>query len=131
MARASVWAAFSPAARNEPFNLVNEPFRWERIWHHVAAAMDMEVAPPQPFSMAKHMPAKAEAWSQLAAKHKLQTVPYEKLVNWGFGDFIFNTEFDMISDMGKIRRAGFTEAVETEATVISALERLRSKRYLP
>jgi hypothetical protein len=52
-------------------------------------------------------------------------------VNWGFGDFIFNTEFDMISDMGKIRRAGFTEAVETEATVISALERLRSKRYLP
>lgn len=37
----------------------------------------------------------------------------------------------MISDMGKIRRAGFTEAVETGVTVVSALERLRSKRFLP
>jgi hypothetical protein len=50
-------------------------------------------------------------------------------VHWVFGDLIFNTECDMISDMGKIRRAGFTEAVETGVTVVSALERLRSKRF--
>jgi hypothetical protein len=30
MARASVWAALDPAARNEAFNLVGEPFRWRR-----------------------------------------------------------------------------------------------------
>jgi nucleoside-diphosphate-sugar epimerase len=131
MARASVWAALSPAARNEVFNLVGEPIRWERIWHRVADAMDMSVAPPQPFSLASLMPAKADAWSQLAARHTLQPIPYEKLVHWGFGDFVFNTEFDLISDMGKIRRAGFTEAVETEATVVAALERLRVKGYLP
>jgi nucleoside-diphosphate-sugar epimerase len=131
MARASVWAALSPAARNEAFNLVGEPFRWERIWRHIAAAMEMEVAAPQSFHLAKHMPAQTEAWHRLSALHSLQPVPYGRLVNWSFGDFIFNTEFDLISDMGKIRRAGFTEAVETEATIVSALARLRAKKYLP
>ncbi len=131
MARASVWAALDPAARGEAFNLVNEPFRWERVWRRVAAAFDMEAGPPQPFSLAKQMPLKAEAWQKLVERHGLQTLPYEKLVGWWFGDFVFNTEFDMVSDMGKIRRAGFTEAVETEATIVRAIESLRANRQLP
>jgi nucleoside-diphosphate-sugar epimerase len=131
MARASVWAALDPAARNEAFNLVNEPFRWERIWKRVAQAFEMEVGPPQPLSLAKQMPAKASDWQRLAERHGLQTLPYEKLVAWPFGDFIFNTEFDMISDMGKIRRAGFTEAVETGDTVVQAIASLRRQKVLP
>ena len=131
MARASVWAALDPAARNEAFNLVNEPFRWERIWRRMADAFEMEVGPPQPFSLAKQMPAKADAWQRLAEQHGLQQVAYEKLVAWPFGDFIFNTEFDMISDMGKIRRAGFTEALEPGDTVVAAIQSLRRQGYLP
>lgn len=113
LARASVWAALDPAARNEAFNLVGEPFRWERLWHKIGKALDMDVADPQPFSLATQMPSKADDWQKLAEQHQLESVPYEKLVGWKFGDFVFNTEFDMISDMGKIRRAGFTEAVST------------------
>jgi nucleoside-diphosphate-sugar epimerase len=131
MARASVWAALDPAARNEAFNLVNEPFRWERIWRRVAEAFDMQAGPPQPFSLAKQMPLKAGAWAALAREHGLQAPPIEKLVGWWFGDFVFNTEFDMVSDMGKIRRAGFTEAVETEATIVAAIGRLRAAGRLP
>lgn len=131
MARASVWAALDPAAAGEAFNLVNEPFRWERIWRRVADAFAMEVGPPQPFVLAKQMPLLAETWARVAQRHGLQTPAYDKLVGWWFGDFVFNTEFDMVSDMGKIRRAGFTEAVETEATIVGAIERLRAARQLP
>jgi nucleoside-diphosphate-sugar epimerase len=131
LARASLWAAQAPAARNRVFNAVNEPFRWERIWKRIADDFEMEVASPQPFSLAKLMPSKAREWGRVATEHGLQKVPYEKLVHWAFGDFVFNTEFDMISDMGKIRRAGFTEAVKTEATVLGALEHLRATKYLP
>lgn len=131
MARASAWAALDPAARGEAFNLVNEPFRWERIWRRVAAAFGMEAGPVQPFSLAKQMPLQGAAWSRLAERHGLRTLPYEKLVGWWFGDFVFNTEFDMVSDMGKIRRAGFTEAVETEATIERAIARLRAAKQLP
>jgi nucleoside-diphosphate-sugar epimerase len=131
LARASLWAAQAQAAHNRVFNIVGEPFRWERIWKRVADEFDMEVAPPQPFSLTKLMPAQARAWARLAKEHGLLHVPYEKLVGWAFGDFVFNTEFDMISDMGKIRRAGFGEAVKTEATIVAALDRLRTAKYLP
>jgi len=97
----------------------------------VAAAFDMEVGPPQPFSLAKQMPLKADAWQQLVQQHGLQSLPYDKLVGWWFGDFVFNTEFDMVSDMGKIRRAGFTEAVQTEASIVAAIKRLRAAKQLP
>nr|WP_312510008.1 SDR family oxidoreductase [Pseudomonas luteola] len=131
LARASVWAALDPAARNEAFNLVGEPFRWERLWHKIGEALDMDVADPQPFSLATQMPSKADDWQKLAEQHQLESVPYEKLVGWKFGDFVFNTEFDMISDMGKIRRAGFTEAVSTEDCLIGAIKRLQEKKYIP
>jgi nucleoside-diphosphate-sugar epimerase len=131
MARASVWAALAPAARGEAFNLVGEPFRWERIWKRVADALGMEVGSPQPFSLAAQMPAREALWTRLVQRHQLKAVPYDRLAGWWFGDFVFNTGFDMISDMGKIRRAGFAEAVETEASIIAALERLRGSGHLP
>lgn len=131
LARASLWAALAPTARNEAFNLVGEPFRWERIWIKIAEALQMEVATPQPFSLAKHMPGKAGDWERLAAAHELNTLPFDKLVGWPFGDFIFNTEFDMISDMNKIRRAGFTEVVNNEEIMIDALKWLGEKGFIP
>lgn len=131
LARASLWAALAPTARNEAFNLAGEPFRWERIWGKVAEALGMDVAPPQPFSLSKHMPGKAAEWERLADAQGLKTLPFDKLVGWPFGDFIFNTEFDMISDMNKIRRAGFTEVVNNEEVVIQALTRLAQKGVIP
>ncbi|MBB3103310.1 SDR family oxidoreductase [Azomonas macrocytogenes] len=131
LARASLWAAQAPAARNQAFNLVGESFRWERLWHKVGVALSIEVAEPQPFSLARLMPEQAGAWRQLAEQHGLQPMPYEKLVGWAFGDFVFNTEFDMVSDMGKIRRAGFTEAVSSEDCLIGAIQRLAEQGYLP
>lgn len=130
LARASLWAALSPEAAHQAFNLVGEPFRWERIWHKVGAAFDLEVAEPQPFSLSKQMPGLTEVWARLASKHGLTTLPYERLVGWPFGDFVFNTEFDMVSDMNKVRRAGFTEAVNNEEVFISALRRLMAKGHI-
>lgn len=60
LARASLWAALAPTARDEAFNLVGEPFRWERIWIKIAEALHMEVATPQPFFLSKHMPRKSQ-----------------------------------------------------------------------
>jgi nucleoside-diphosphate-sugar epimerase len=131
LGRASLWAATSDNARNEVFNLVGEPFRWERIWKRIGAALDMEVAAPQPMSLSTHMPALAAQWETLAARHELQAIPYAKLVNWAFGDMVFNIPWDMVSDMGKIRRAGFTEAVSTEDAVVNAILSLKLKGILP
>jgi nucleoside-diphosphate-sugar epimerase len=131
LARASVWAALAPSAKNEAFNIVGEPFRWERMWHKLGAALGMEVAEPQPFSMALHMPHRAADWQHMVAAHQLQPIPYNELVHWGFGDAVLNMDRDMVSDMGKIRRAGFVEPVHTEDALIQAIRRLQDNRYIP
>lgn len=130
LARASLWAATAPSAHNEAFNLVGEPFRWSRVWHQVAEALELTVGEPLPISLSHHMPDKASDWQRLALENDLRPVPYDQLVNWGFGDFVFSIQQDMLSDMGKIRRAGFTEPM-THTSLIDTIASLRKQRYLP
>lgn len=37
----------------------------------------------------------------------------------------------MISDMGKIRRAGFNETIDSGASIVAAIRRLIEKKALP
>ncbi|MDB5823920.1 MAG: NAD-dependent epimerase/dehydratase [Herminiimonas sp.] len=131
LARASLWAALAPTASNEAFNIVGEPFSWERIWQHVAETLRMAVAPPQPMSLARQMPSHNAEWAELAARYSLRPLPFERIVSWGFGDFIFNCEFNVISDMGKIRRAGFVEPAHNELWFKTALAQLQEKKVIP
>jgi nucleoside-diphosphate-sugar epimerase len=131
LGRASLWSATADAARAEAFNYVHEPFRWERIWRQIGQGLGLEVAPPMKMKLANQMADKAPLWSKLAREHGLREIPYDKLVGWGFGDFIFNTEFDMVSDMGKIRRAGFNETIDSAASILAAIRRLQDKKVLP
>ncbi len=131
LGRASLWSATAEIARNEAFNYVHEPFRWERVWRQVGEGLGLDVAAPMRMTLAKQMADKAPLWSTLVEEHGLRDTPYDKLVGWGFGDFIFNTEFDMVSDMGKIRRAGFNETVDSGASLLAAIRRLQDKKVLP
>jgi nucleoside-diphosphate-sugar epimerase len=131
LGRASLWSATAAAARNQAFNYVHEPFRWERVWRQIGEGLGLEVAPPMKMKLANQMADKAPLWSKLAREHGLREIPYDRLVGWGFGDFIFNTEFDMVSDMGKIRRAGFNETIDNGASILAAIRRLQDKKVLP
>ncbi len=131
LGHASLWSSTSDAARNEAFNYVHEPFRWERIWRQVGEGLGLPVGPPLTMQLASQMADKAPLWSTLVARHGLQDTPYDKLVGWGFGDFVFNTGFDMVSDMGKIRRAGFNETVDSGLALLAAIRRLVERKVLP
>jgi nucleoside-diphosphate-sugar epimerase len=131
LARASLWTATAETAHNQAFNYVHEPFRWERIWTKVGAALGLEVGPPMTMVLAKHMADQGAVWQKLVAEHGLRDTPYDKLVGWGFGDFIFNCGFDVVSDMGKIRRAGFTDTVDSADAIIAAIRSLQARKVLP
>ena len=131
LARASLWAAESDAARNEAFNYVHAPFHWREVWEQLAAGLGVPAGPPMPMTLARHMPFLRGVWERLAAEHQLRPIPYEKLVGWGFGDFVFNAQFDVVSDMGKIRRAGFAETTDSVEAILAAIGRLREAKVLP
>jgi nucleoside-diphosphate-sugar epimerase len=129
LARASLWAATADAASGQAFNYVHPPFRWRRLWEKVARHFGLEVGEPIPFSLAAHMPAFEGLWQQLS--ERLVQRDFAKAVGWGFGDFIFGTEADVISDMTKIRLAGFSEDVDPIDAVIRAIERQQAGGVIP
>lgn len=132
LARASVWAAESSRASGEAFNVANgDYFRWERMWEDVAGHLGMATAAPVPLTLARHMPDKAATWNELAARHDLVQPDLATLVGWGFGDFIFHTETDILSDLNKLQSYGFTERVDSRQSLFNALDSFRRNRVIP
>lgn len=48
-----------------------------------------------------------------------------------FGDFIFHTESDVISDVNKIYQFGFTERMDSTKSLIAAIDSLKRQKVLP
>jgi nucleoside-diphosphate-sugar epimerase len=132
LARASVWAATSEKASGEAFNVTNgDVFRWERMWEDAARHLGLAAASPVPLTLTRHMADKGPLWRQIAAEHGLVEPDLARLVGWGFGEFIFHTETDVISDVNKLYRFGFGERMDSTASLIGALDSLKRKRVLP
>jgi len=132
LARASHWAAITPQAGGEAFNVTNgDVFRWERMWEDVGSHLGLEAASPVPLTLTRHMADKGPLWRELAERHGLVEPDIARLVGWGFGDFIFHTETDVISDVNKIYRFGFSERMDSTASLTGALARLQERKALP
>lgn len=91
----------------------------------------MEWADPIPMPLATYMADKAPLWERMVARHGLQTIPYNQLVSWPFGDFIFASGFDNISSTVKVRQAGFNACIDTEHMFRQQFEQLRHNKVIP
>jgi nucleoside-diphosphate-sugar epimerase len=132
LAGAAAWAGETEAAESEIFNITNgDYFRWQFMWPRIAGMFRMEVAEPVPMPLATYMADKAELWSEMTRKYNLQPTPYDQVVAWNFGDFIFNSGFDNITSTIKARRAGFHDCIDTEDMFAQLFESLRIKRVIP
>jgi hypothetical protein len=74
---------------------------------------------------------KGPMWRVLAEQHGLAQPDLDHLVGWGFGDFIFHTETDVISDVNKIHEHGFTERMNSTTSLLNAIDSLKHQRILP
>ena len=132
LARALTWMATEPACANQACNITNgDLFRWENLWPRIARAFDMEVGPVRHISLVRFMADKAPVWERIVQKHGLKPHPYRDLAAWAFGDFVFASDYDIVSDLGRIRRLGFTETVDSEEMFIRLLGEFRAEKIIP
>jgi nucleoside-diphosphate-sugar epimerase len=132
LARASAWAATEEKASGEAFNITNgDVFRWERMWEDIARHLGLDVAPPVPLKLAQQMADKGPVWKRIAERHGLVQPDQSKLVGWPFGDFIFHTESDVISNVNKIYEFGFKERMDSTKSLIAAIDSLKRQKVLP
>lgn len=133
LADSMIWAATTPIAAGEVFNITNgDLFRWETLWPRLADAFGLAYAAPQTISLVEFMADKAPIWDRVIARYGLTPLAFEQAAAWAFGDFVFGCEYDVVSDVGKARRAGFDRMViDTETMFLNHFERLRADRVLP
>jgi nucleoside-diphosphate-sugar epimerase len=132
LAEAADWAGQTEAARGEIYNITNgDYFRWQHMWPRIARAFGMEVAEPVPTPLTVYMADKGPLWARMTEKYGLQPIPYEQLVSWAFGDFIFNSGFDNISSTIKARRAGFHACIDTEDMFTRFFDQLCREKVIP
>lgn len=131
-ASAALWAATEPRCANEAFNITNgDYFRWRNVWPRIAAAFDMQVGDVQTISLAQHMAGKGELWSAMTRKYGLREFDYGQLVAWPFADYVFGSDWDVMSDVTKSRLNGFHDVVDTEEMFERLLTRFRQEKIVP
>jgi hypothetical protein len=131
LAAGSEWAA-AQATGGEAYNLTNgDIFRWNRVWERFARYFEMELAPPMAIPLTTTMADKGPVWQRIVEKHGLISVPYDKVAAWGFGDFIFRCDWDVVTSTTKIRQAGFSNVVDSEEMFPRLFEEFRTRKVIP
>ena len=139
VAHAIRWAATTPEAHGQHYNLTNgEVFAWRDLWPSMAEVLGVEVGPDQPMSLAEFLPAKADVWDRIVAKYDLRPISVAQLVGEShhYADFCLAygaTEQPppaFVSTV-KIKQAGFTETWDTEESFRHWLQVLQDRKVLP
>jgi nucleoside-diphosphate-sugar epimerase len=139
LARALAWAAVSPAAHGETFNITNgDVYVWREVWPAIARALGLEPGPGEPLSIVTFLAQQADAWSDLAARHGLEAIALPDLIGKSdqYADMLFGYGLAdppppaLVSTI-KIRQAGFGDCVDTEEMFHRALSRLAARNIIP
>jgi len=132
LGRAAEWAATSPAARDEIFNVTNgDVFRWENMWPLIAGAFGVPAGEIAPARLAEVVPQWEPEWKDLVARYGLVPVPLAELVDWQFVDAMLGMPYDLITSTIKIRRAGFGDCIDSGDMFLQLFDDLRRRRYIP
>jgi nucleoside-diphosphate-sugar epimerase len=135
--RAIRWAGEAEAARNQAFNITNgDVMMWKNVWPAIADALGMEVGEDRPALLARDLPPRAGEWDAIRRKYDLaapdlmafagKSLDYVDLLMSGDAarpPFLVSTV--------KLRRAGFTEMLDSEVMLRNAIAALQSRRLLP
>ena len=121
LARHLLWAVETPAAVDEAFNVVNgDVFRWSWMWGRIAGWFGLE---PAPFDgtvrpLEAQMANDAGLWREIAGRH-------------GLAEPDLGRPIEVVTDMSKSRRLGFTAYQPTDDAFFDLFARLRSDRLIP
>ncbi len=128
------WAATSPAAKNEDFNVVNgDVFRWQWMWEQIADYFGIKAAPfsgdMQPLE--GRMLNADHDWEKIAEKYQLREKDVTRLASWWHTDADLGRPMEVFTDISKSRKAGFTGYRSTRDAFFTLFDKLKANRIIP
>jgi nucleoside-diphosphate-sugar epimerase len=134
LARHLEWAAVTPAARNEAFNVVNgDVFRWSWMWPRLASWFGVEPAPfpGQGVPLERQLADAGPIWADIATRHGLVEPDLGRLASAWHTDADLGRPIEVVTDMSKSRRLGFLDYQATDDAFFDLFGRLRRERIIP
>jgi nucleoside-diphosphate-sugar epimerase len=134
LAQHLLWAAETEAAHDQAFNVVNgDVFRWQWMWGRIADWFGIEAAPfdgtVRPLE--QQMAGDPATWRAIAEREGLAEPDLARLASPWHTDADLGRPIEVITDMSKSRRLGFTGYVATDDAFFALFERLRADHVIP
>ncbi|MGH9114789.1 MAG: hypothetical protein ACRDWW_03070, partial [Acidimicrobiales bacterium] len=140
LAHALAWAAVSPAAANQTFNITNgDVMVWRNVWPAIAAALGMEVGQDRPISFVSEAAAWQPVWESVVERRGLRaprSLPSFVGQSFDYMDFLMAHGAGgplppaLVSTI-KLRQAGFAECEDSEDMLARWFARFQRERLLP
>lgn len=134
LARQIAWAAVTPQAKNQAFNVANgDLFRWDWMWQQIADYFQLEVAPYPGHAtpLVEQMKDAGPIWESIVEKHGLKTCKVEEIAPWWHTDADLSRPFESFMDLSKSRNLGFTDFKKSNTAFFDVFDRLRSEKIIP
>jgi nucleoside-diphosphate-sugar epimerase len=134
LARHLGWAATTPAARDQAFNVVNgDIFRWSWMWQQVASWFGLKPAhfPGTGTPLEVQLADAAPLWAKIAEKYRLIEADLNILISPWHTDADLGRPIEVVTDMGKSRKMGFLDYQSTDDSFFDLFTRLRALRLIP
>lgn len=134
LAEAMEWCALNAdgTAANQVFNVTNTDFfRWKNVWPKFADFFGLPLDDVQTISLTEFMADKEEVWKKIVKKHNLEDVSYKDIAAWPFADYVFGTDWDVMTSTIKIRQAGFHNCVDSEDMFLRIFKEFQDRNVLP
>jgi nucleoside-diphosphate-sugar epimerase len=141
VARAAAWAGEAEAARDQAFNITNgDVFVWANVWPAIAEALGMAPGEmrSQSFAALAAEPASVAQWDAIRRRHGLVSPGLAEFVgaSMQYADFCMavgsaRAPGAALLSTVKLRKAGFTEAIDTEAMLRGWFAHFQERRFLP
>lgn len=134
LAKQQLWAATTPSAANQAFNITNgDIFRWKWMWSRIANYFDLPAGtfPATPSPLEAQMVDDQSYWSQIAAEHGLKEPDLSRLVSPWHTDADLGRPIEVVTDMSKSRVMGFTAYQASDQAFFDVFDKLREERLIP
>jgi len=134
LARHLEWAAITPAARDQAFNVVNgDIFRWKWMWGRLAQWFGVDAAPfpGQGIPLERQLADAGPLWAEIARKHGLVEPDLNRLASAWHTDADLGRPIEVVTDMSKSRKLGFLDYQATDDAFFDLFTRLREARIIP
>lgn len=134
LAQHMLWAAMTEAAHNQAFNVANgDVFRWNWLWQQLANWFGIEARGfdgtirPLEAELAQD----SALWADIAATHGLNEPDLNRLASAWHTDLDLSRPIEVMTDMSKSRKLGFTVYQDTRDSFFDLFTRLRAERLIP